>query len=100
MFWRSVQFNMLDDQVDYDIEFDLIRETIEKPFTDLFLGYAHGDGLIQSSRGSFVMPASYAQGAEKVYRFEPRLDDTFIVTFPKSGIRPTHPSMQSGTFSC
>jgi hypothetical protein len=76
---------MLDEEVYYDVEFELIPETIQRPFTDLFLGYG-GNGLVKSSRGGFVMPASYVEGAEKVYRFQPRMDDTFLVTFPKSGI--------------
>ena len=78
--------NMLDEEVYYDVEFDLIPETIRSPFTDLFLGYS-GDGLVKSSHGGFVMPAAYTEGAEKVYRFQPRMDDIFLVTFPKSGIK-------------
>ena len=66
----------------FDVKFKLIPETLESPFTELFLGYGE-EGLVKSEPGGTVIPAVYGRHADKIFRFKPRNDDAWIVTFPK-----------------
>ena len=69
----------------FEYEFQLLPETLTSPFTDLFLGYGD-EGLVKCHPGGTVMTAAYKEGAEGVFNFKPRKEDTWIVTFPKCGI--------------
>ena len=69
-----------------EAEFKVMPETLTSPFTDLFPGYAD-KGLVKCHPGGTVMPSCYKEGAEKVYNYKARKDDTWIVTFPKCGAR-------------
>jgi hypothetical protein len=75
---------MSEKQLNFNFEFKLIPETLESPFNQHFLGYVD-EGLVKCEPGGAVMPTPYKKGAEKIYRFKPRKDDTWIVTFPKCG---------------
>lgn len=70
-------------QLQLKVNFNLIPKTRLKRFQQLFPGYK--TGLVRSEQGKFVMSPWYGQNAEKVYRFAPRSDDVWIVTFPKCG---------------
>lgn len=69
----------------FDVKFKLIPETLTSPFTDLFLGYGD-EGLVRGDNGAgTVMPAVYGRHADKIFKFQPKKEDTWIVTFPKCG---------------
>jgi len=76
---------MSEKQLKFNVEFKLMPETLESPFNQHFLGYID-EGLVKSEPGGTVMPTPYKKGAEKIYNFQPRKDDTWIVTFAKCGI--------------
>ena len=65
------------------VKFDIIEDTLQSPFRDIFLGY--GNGLVHGQPGGCVMSFEYAEHAEKIYKFKPRSDDVWVVTFPKCG---------------
>ena len=69
----------------FNVEFKIIPETLEKPFTDLFAGYANG--LVRGEPGGFVMPFGFTtEVAKEIYEMQARKDDAWIITYPKSGI--------------
>lgn len=70
------------------IKFSIIPKTLDKPFRDLFPGYT--DGLVRGEPGGYIMPATYADGAQDVYEMEPREDDAFVMGFLKSGENIAH----------
>lgn len=66
-----------------NVNFKVIPKTELADFKQRFFGY--NDGLVSSEPGKFVMTPAYGRNAEKVYRFAPRSDDVWLVTFPKCG---------------
>jgi len=72
------------DSPKFTVDFHLLPETLEKPFTDHFPG--HDEGLIRSSPGNFIYSPEYGRNAEKLYHFQPRKDDVWLRTFPRSGL--------------
>lgn len=69
------------------VNFDIIPNTMTESFDQLFPGY-HTSGLVRSKPGNFVMTQLYGKNAEKIYKMEPRSDDIWLLTFPKSGDFP------------
>ena len=65
------------------IQFPVQAETLRPPFCDDFPGYT--DGMCRSEPGGFYVSGGYGEHAEEVYRFQPRADDTWVLSFPKSG---------------
>ena len=65
------------------VKFDIIEETLQSPFRDIFIGYKNG--LVHGQPGGCVMSFEYAEHAEKIFKFKPRADDVWVITFPKSG---------------
>ena len=69
--------------VEFKVKFNPIPKTNLKSFKQLFPAYE--EGLMRSEPGGFVMPPNYCENAEKIFRMQPRKDDVWLVTFPKSG---------------
>ncbi len=67
----------------YPFTFNVIPETLESPFKELFPSYP--EGLVQSEPGNFVYHPLYSQNADEFYNFPIRKDDVWIRTFPRSG---------------
>lgn len=66
-----------------DIKFNLIPNTLNEPFTRDFLGYK--EGLVRAEPGEVTLTPDYARDAQEIYSFEPRKDDVWVFSFPKSG---------------
>ena len=68
----------------FNVEFKVIPETLEKPFTDLFPSFTNG--LVRGEPGGYVMPATFTtEVAKEIYEMQARKDDVWIITFLKSG---------------
>lgn len=78
---------LIHQQPELKIKFNIIPKTLTKPFSDIFGGYM--EGLVKSEPGGTVMPTNYGKdnNAQIVYQFETRKDDVWVVTFPKCGNR-------------
>lgn len=79
-----------DDKAVFSVKFHPIPDTKTAPFLDHFTAFrAENDtdstSLIRSDPGGFVFTNHYEKHAEKVFRFEPRKSDVWVVTFPKCG---------------
>lgn len=66
------------------VKFDIIPTTMTENFNQLFPGF-HTSGLVRSYPGNFVMTQLYGKNAYKIHQMEPRKDDIWLLTFPKSG---------------
>lgn len=64
-------------------KFSNIPETLSLIFQKHFPTYI--GGLFMSKPHNFVSTPTFARNAEKLMHFEPRTDDVWIMTFPKSG---------------
>lgn len=67
----------------FQVKFSTVPGTKAIEFRKHFPTYL--EGLIVASPQNFVSVPDYAYHAEKLYNFEPRKDDVWIMTFPKSG---------------
>ena len=65
------------------IEIQPMPETLQKPFSDQFPNYSK-EGWVRIMPSGLVLPAE-GEGVEKVYQMQPRKEDAWIITFPKSG---------------
>lgn len=66
------------------VHFEPIPKTLASPFTELFPAY-NGKGLVRGEPGGFVFSHEYGKHAENVFRFQPRKDDVWLMSFPRSG---------------
>ena len=66
------------------IKFELIEETLQKPFTYYFPKY--NNGLIKILPDGYVQNPSFAANrTATLYCLKPRPDDVWLRTFPRSG---------------
>jgi len=72
-----------DNSKDKHIEFEVLPGSLDAPFTDHFPRY--GEGLIRTIPGGYVYHPEYSRHAEKYYALQPKKDDVWIRTFPRSG---------------
>ncbi len=75
-------------QPKFNVKFHSIEETRTSPFTDHFLGYTNPSfkgGLVRTDPGGMVLYPAIVDHAENLYRFRPRENDVWILTFPKCG---------------
>ncbi len=75
---------LLDSEI-FQVRFSQISKSLVSPFTHLFPAYA-GKGLVRGEPGHFVFSAEYGKHAEKLFRFQPRSDDVWLMSFPRSGL--------------
>lgn len=70
----------------FNIQFELIPETIgaECKFQEHFPMFV--DGFVRSTPNGYVTWPAYAKSAAEFYNLKPRPDDVYVMTFPKSGI--------------
>ncbi len=84
----SSSSDQLKDEINLDDEFKFkfvpIQNTQSEPFLKVFTGY-YPDGLVKSVPGGFVTIPRVALNADKFPRIEPRKDDIWLLTFPKTG---------------
>ena len=69
--------------LEFNFKFESIPDTLVPPFNQIFTG--HKNGLIKSDPGGLVIVPRYAVHAEKIHRIQPRKDDVWQITFPKTG---------------
>lgn len=67
---------------EFRIEFKIADESLQPSFRAHFPSYA---GVSRGQPGGFILSDYFLRHAERLYRFEPRRDDVWIVTFPKCG---------------
>ncbi len=83
IFGPSVRSAMSTERHVLPVVFDVVAESLEKPFQDLFT--AESDGVVRATPGGFVLSPQYAAKAEAIYNLPLRADDVWVVTFPKCG---------------
>ena len=66
-----------------EAKFTLLPHTLEERFQKHFPSYS--EGLIRVEPSGLVVMPEYAKHAQKIYEFQPRSDDVFVMTFPKCG---------------
>ena len=71
---------------EFNFKFANIPETLGPQFKQIFTG--HKNGLIKTDPGGLVIVPRYAVHAEKIYRIQPRKEDVWQITFPKTGFIP------------
>jgi len=68
----------------FNVKFETIPETLQKPFTDHFPAY--DKGLVRTIPGGYVQHPIYAEkGAEVLFNLTVRPEDVWLRTFPRSG---------------
>ncbi len=70
--------------LEFNFKFESIPDTLVPPFNQIFTG--HKNGLIKTDPGGLVIVPRYAVHAEKIHRIQPRKDDVWQITFPKTGL--------------
>ena len=66
-----------------DVTFKTMDTSLTDVFKENFTNYK--DGLVKGDPGGFVLTPEYARNAEELRKFQPRKDDVWILSFPKSG---------------
>lgn len=66
-----------------NVKFEIVPESLESSFQDLFPSYT--EGIVNCVPGGYANAAPYSEVAESIYQIEPRKDDAWVITFPKSG---------------
>lgn len=67
------------------VHFGSIPKTLVSPFTELFPAYK-GKGMVRGEPGGFTFSPEYGKHAENLFRFQPRRDDVWLTSFPRSGV--------------
>lgn len=70
-------------QDEFKVKFVPIPETQTESYTKKFTAYK--DGLVRAVPGGMVAYPRFGENAEKVYKIEPRKDDVWLLSFPKTG---------------
>ena len=68
----------------WKVTFHSVEKSKNGNFQDHFSNY-NLHGMSQSEPTYFVLTEEYALHAEKIFRFQPKRDDVWVLTFPKSG---------------
>ena len=70
--------------MEFQIKFETIPESLQKPFSLHFPSY--NNGLVKAVPGGYVSHPNYAlNGAERIFNIKLRSDDIWLHTFPRSG---------------
>ena len=65
------------------IKFLPVAESLTDTFLDRFPAYK--TGIVRGEPGGFVISPEYGPNATDVWKFLPREDDVWVLSFPKSG---------------
>jgi len=69
------------------VNFHVMGKSVnDENFNRLFRGYGgNGAYLLRTEPGGFVVGCQYEANADKIYNLNLKADDTWVITFPKSG---------------
>jgi hypothetical protein len=76
--------NSVADGQELKVKFLPVAESLNQEFRKHFP--AHQSGVVRGEPGGFVLSPEYGQNAQKVFQFQPRADDVWVISFPKSGM--------------
>ena len=68
----------------FAVSFSPISKTLTRPYVELFPAYK-GKGLVRGEPGGFVFSPEYGRNARNLFDFEPRKEDVWLMSFPRSG---------------
>ena len=69
----------------WDVRFEFLNDDLSKKFCKQFSKNFPGPEIRVYPSG-MVLPASFTNRAQEIHSFPVRNDDTFVVSFPKSGM--------------
>lgn len=72
---------------EWNVKFRRVDKSLNGNFKEHFPN-CEEHGFVTSEPGGFFLMDKYSHHAEKIYRFQPRSDDVWVVTFPRCGKIP------------
>lgn len=73
-----------DKEIEWNVTFHSFEQSLNGDFEEHLTNYKE-HGLVRSDPGGFVQTDEFKIHAEKIFRFQPKNDDVWIVSFPKCG---------------
>ena len=81
---NSTSTQMKGDKMEQKYKFNVVPESKLPPFTDHFTS-SFCQEIVRSEPGGCVLPFELSKFVNEIIDFQSRKDDTWILTFPKSG---------------
>ena len=80
----STEHSQNNEKVEQKWTFKPLKKSLHGNFEKHFANYDLHEAVKSEPEG-FVVTQEFARHVEKVYRFQPRVDDVWVITFPKCG---------------